>query len=155
MSAWSMKLVGFAAAGVVFAGVLALPGALALERPGTIKITDAERQHSRVDVGPRGPSPGDVDIYRSVLYNRRIQAKPLGHADMVCTTITGSTQSCNATYFLPRGELVVSGVISSRLIYILPVVGGTEYYNNARGTLTVTSVHRAPTRELLVFRLVV
>jgi hypothetical protein len=46
-------------------------------------------------------------------------------------------------------------VISSRLIYILAVVGGTEYYNNAHGTLTVTSVHRSPTRELLLFRLVV
>jgi hypothetical protein len=155
MSKWSLKLVGFAAAGVVGASVLALPGALALEKPGQIRITGTERQHSRVDVGPRGPSAGDVDIYRLVLYNRRIQAKPLGRADMVCTTIAGSTQNCNATYFLPRGELVVSGVISSRLIYILAVVGGTELYNNARGTLTVTSLHRTPPRELLLFRLVV
>jgi hypothetical protein len=46
-------------------------------------------------------------------------------------------------------------VISSRLIYILSIVGGTQYYNNARGTLTVTSMHRAPVRELLLFRLVV
>jgi hypothetical protein len=155
MSSSSLKLVGVAATSAVVAGVLALPGALALERPGTIRITDAERRHSHIDFGAAGPSAGDVDAYRSVLYNRRIQARPLGHADMVCTTITRSTQSCNATYFLPRGQLVVSGVISSRLIYILAVVGGTEYYNNAHGTLTVTSVHRSPTRELLLFRLVV
>jgi hypothetical protein len=155
MSSLSVKLVGVAATGVVVAGVLTLQGALALERPGMIRITDAERLHSRIDVGARGTSRGDVDIYRLVLYNKRIQAKSLGNADMVCTTITRSTQNCNATYFLPRGQLVVSGVISSRLIYILAVVGGTEYYNNARGTLTVTSLHRSPTRELLVFRLVV
>ena len=155
MSSLTAKLVGVVTAGVVVAGVLALPGALALERPGTIRITDRMRQHSHIDAGARGSSPGDVDIYRLVLYNKRIQARALGHADMVCTTVTGSTQSCNATYFLPRGELVVSGVISSRLIYILPVVGGTELYNNARGTLTVTSLHRSPARELLLFRLVV
>lgn len=155
MSSLSVKLVGFAATGIVVAGVLTLQGALALERPGMIRITDEERQHSRIDVGVRGTSRGDVDIYRSVVYNKRIQPGPLGHADMVCTTITGSTQNCNATYFLPRGQLVVSGVISSRLIYILAVVGGTEYYNNARGTLTVTSLQRSPTRELLLFRLVV
>jgi hypothetical protein len=155
MSSLSVKLVGVAATGVVVAGVLTHPGAHALERPGTIRITDAQRQHSRIDVGPEGRSHGDVDIYRSLLYNKRLQARPLGHADMVCTTITASTQNCNATYFLPRGQLVVSGVISSRLIYILAVVGGTDYYNNARGTLTVTSLHRSPTRELLLFRLVV
>jgi hypothetical protein len=155
MSSLSVKLVGVAATGVAVAGVLMLPGAHALERPGMILITDAEQYHSHIDVGAQSRNRGDVDIYRLILYNKRIQARPLGRADMVCTTIAGSTQNCNATYFLPRGQLVVSGVISSRLIYILAVVGGTEYYNNARGTLTVTSLHRSPTRELLLFRLVV
>jgi hypothetical protein len=146
------KLVGIAAA---ITAAVAVPGALALERPGTIQITDAERQHSHIDAGAPGRGAGDVDIYRSILYNKRIQSRPLGRAEMVCTTISGSTQSCHATYFLPRGQLEVSGVISSRLIYILSIVGGTQYYNNARGTLTVTSMHRAPVRELLLFRLVV
>jgi hypothetical protein len=150
----SVKLMGIAAA-VAASGAVFLPGALALGRPGTIRITDAEKLHTHVDSGAPGRGPGDVDIYRSILYNRRIQTKPLGRADMVCTTISGATQSCHATYFLPRGQLVVSGVISSRLIYILAVVGGTEYYNNARGTLTVTSLRRSPVRELLLFRLVV
>ena len=73
----------------------------------------------------------------------------------VATTVAGSTQSCDGTYFLPRGELVVAGVISSRLIYVLAVIGGTDLYNNVRGTLTVTSVRRTPARDLLVFRLTV
>jgi hypothetical protein len=150
----SAKLMGIAAAVAAF-GAVSLPGAFALERPGAIRITAAERLHTHVDAGAPGPGPGDMDIYRSILYNRRIQTKPLGRAEMVCTTISGSTQSCHATYFLPRGQLVVLGVISSRLIYILAVVGGTEYYNNARGTLTVTSLRRSPVRELLLFRLVV
>jgi hypothetical protein len=137
-----------------FIAVLALPSALAYTKPGAIRITDVETKHTHLDVGAHGRSPGDVDVYRSLLYNRRITTKPLGHAEMVCTTITATTQHCDATYFLPRGELVVAGVITSRLIYILPVVGGTEYYNNARGTLTVTSLRRSPPRELLVFRLV-
>jgi hypothetical protein len=150
----SAKLVGTAAA-VAAAGAATVPPALALERPGTIRITDVEKQHTHVDAGAPGRGPGDVDIYRSILFNKRLQTKPLGRAEMVCTTISGTTQSCHATYFLPRGQLEVSGVISSRLIYILSVVGGTEYYNNARGTLTVTSVRRSPVRELLLFRLVV
>jgi hypothetical protein len=154
MSSCSAKLVVVTAVGAIIAGALALPGA-ALKKPGTVTISAVESKHTYVDVGAKGRGPGDVDIYRSILFNKRIQAKALGHSEMVCTSITATTQNCNATYFLPRGEIVVSGVLSSRLIYILAVTGGTDLYNNARGTLTVTSVHRSPTRELLVFRLLV
>jgi hypothetical protein len=153
MTRLSGKLVGGAAA--IVAAALMVPSAPALNKPGAVTISAATKVHTHIDAGARGRSPGDVDIYRLVLYNKRIQAKPLGHGEMVCTTVAGATQSCSATYFLPRGELVVSGVISSRLIYVLAVVGGTDLYNNVRGTLTVTSVQRTPARDLLVFRLTV
>jgi hypothetical protein len=75
---------------------------------------------------------------------------------MLCTTVSSSNQSCSATYFLPQGQIVVQGVIGSRLIYAMAVVGGTGLYDNVRGSLTVTSLKRSPSvRELLVFRLVV
>jgi hypothetical protein len=155
MTSLTAKLVGFTATGIVVAGVIALPGALALNRPGTVTISASLSKHTHVDVASGRRGAGDIDVYRSLLYNKRIQERPLGHADMICTTISGATQQCNATYFLPRGELVVSGVIFSRLIYILAVLGGTDLYNNVRGTLTVTSVRRAPSWDLLVFRLTV
>ena len=153
MSALRTKWPWIVAAGAVALG--AVPGAPALDRPGQIRITSVEMTHTHVDTGAHGRTPGDLDVYRARIYNRRIQTKPLGHSDIVCTTVAANAQNCNGTFFLPRGQIVVSGVISSRLIYILAVVGGTEFYNNARGTLTVTSLHRAPTRELLLFRLVV
>ena len=153
MSWLTWKLVGGTAA--IVAAALMVPSAPALNKPGAVTISAATKVHTFVNAGARGRSPGDVDIYRFVLYNKRIQAKALGHGEMVCTIVTGSTQSCDATYFLPRGELVVSGVISSRLIYVLAVIGGTDLYNNVRGTLTVTSLRRAPARDLLVFRLTV
>jgi hypothetical protein len=75
---------------------------------------------------------------------------------MSCTAVGVTGQSCTATYVLPKGEIVVQGVIGSRLIYQLAVVGGTGLYDNVRGSLTVTSLQRRrPVRELLVFRLVV
>lgn len=148
------KLVGVATVAGIFAGALALPSA-ALKRPGTVTISAVQRQHTYVDHGSTGRSAGDVDLFSYVLYNKRIQAKPLGHADVVCTQLSGTTQNCNGTYFLPRGEIVVAGVLASRLIYVLAVAGGTDLYNNVRGTLTVTSVRRTPPRDLLVFRLTV
>lgn len=63
------------------------------------------------------------------------------------------TRSCTATYVLPRGSLVVAGVIQTRLLYEIAIVGGTGLYDNARGTLTVTSTHLRPRREVLLFRL--
>ena len=150
------KPVAFAVAtGAVVVAVYALPGAQALDRPGTIQISDAESRHAHVDVGAKGHSVGDLDVYSVLLYNKRITPRSIGHGTMLCTVVGSTGQSCQATYFLPRGELVAEGMITSRLIYALAVVGGTGLYNNVRGTLTVTSIKRKPSKELLVFRLVV
>jgi hypothetical protein len=35
------------------------------------------------------------------------------------------------------------------------VVGGTEIYDNVRGSMSGTIYHRRPRREVLIFRLVV
>jgi hypothetical protein len=136
------------------AAALALPAANALDRPGTIQITDTQSKHTRVDVGKHGSSVGDVDVYNLQLFNKRITPKAIGHAEMLCTLVGVRRQSCTATYVLPRGHISAQGVIDSRLIYELAVVGGTGLYDNVRGSLTVTSLGRDPSRELLVFRLV-
>ena len=57
------------------------------------------------------------------------------------------------TVTLPKGSLVVSGLLSSRLLYELAIVGGTGLYDNARGTLTATVIGLHPRRDLLLFRL--
>jgi hypothetical protein len=147
-------LVWLVAAGL-FAVVVVIPGAGALDRPGTVQITGVTKRHAHVDVGRGGRSPGDIDSYNELLYNKRITARSIGRADMLCMAVSAAAQSCTATYFLPRGEIVVQGVISSHLIYELAVVGGTGLYDNVRGTLTATSLGQQPARELLVFRLLV
>jgi len=149
-----MKLPVFAGiSGALLVGVFTLTGAQALDRPGTIRITDSELRHAHVDAGPAGKSIGDLDVYTVLLYNKRIRAKAIGRATMTCIAVGATGQSCTATYFLPKGAIVTQGVITSRLIYELAVVGGTGLYSNVRGTLTVTSLKRKPFRELLVFRL--
>jgi hypothetical protein len=140
-------------AGALLVGVFTLPGAQALDRPGTVRITDTELRHVHVDGGLTGASVGDVDVYGLRLFNKRIRAKAIGSGTMSCTTVGGGGQSCTAMYFLPKGEIVAQGLITSRLIYELAIVGGTGLYSNVRGTLTVTSLKRKPPTELLVFRL--
>ena len=149
-----MKLPVFAAiSGALLVGVFTLTGAQALDRPGTVRITDSALRHAHVDVGTDGKSIGDLDVYTVLLYNKRIRAKAIGRATMTCTFVGASGQSCTATYILPKGTIVTQGVITSRLIYELAVAGGTGLYSNVRGSLTVTSLNRTSSRELLVFRL--
>ncbi len=124
-----------------------------LTGPGTIRITSREVKNTRVDVGKRGLSPGDLQIMRWLLYNRRVTPRPIGHAEVVCTFVVRTSRNCNGTYFLPKGKIVVSGPIFYRQLFEMAVVGGTGLYDNVRGSVTVTSLGKKPQRDLLVFRL--
>jgi hypothetical protein len=122
--------------------------------PSLIPISNLEVSYRRVDVGKRGTSPGDMEVIRQSLYNRRLTSKSIGHSDLVCTFVDRRARSCRGTYFLPRGKLVVGGSLRYRQFYELAVLGGTGHYNNARGTLTVTRRATGPTRDIVLFRLV-
>ena len=145
-----------ATAGVALAAVVTASGSTGLDQPGTIRVTDRQVKHVHVDLGDAGASAGDVDFYRQLLYNKGITPKPIGHSDLMCTNTGTSSENCSGTYFLPRGKIMVAGVIGSRLFYEQAVVGGTGLYDNVRGTLTVTSLgRRSQPREFLVFRLTI
>jgi hypothetical protein len=121
--------------------------------PAQIRITNTEVRSAFVDVGSRGRSVGDLDVYTGALYNRRITGSSIGRSELVCTTTFSGVRSCRGTYSLPRGKLVVGGTLRFRELYQLAVLGGTGLYDNARGSLTVTRIARSPRRELVVFRL--
>ena len=122
--------------------------------PATIRITDLEIAVSRVDVGARGTSPGDVEVVRSRL-RERVTQNTIGRSELVCTFVDRvRSRVCRGTYILPKGKIVVGGSILYSQFYDLAVVGGTGLYDNARGTLTVTQTSRKPVRNLVLFRLV-
>jgi hypothetical protein len=152
-----MKVVGTTlavAVGIVLAG--ALIGTLtskAATGPATVRITDRQTGIAHVDSGRRGRTPGDVEVINSLVYNQRVTPRALGHSEYVCTYTIGINRSCLGTVFLPKGKLMVAGVLRYRQFYELAVVGGTGLYDNARGTLTVTRIGDSPPRHLLFFRL--
>jgi hypothetical protein len=125
----------------------------ALNGPSVVRITSIEVQHKRVDVAPHGLSAGDTDISRALLYNRRITKKAIGHGEIVCTFTGGPSRVCSGSFVLPRGRIVVGGAILYRQLYQLAVLGGTDLYDGAHGTLTVTSVAKKPPKDVLLFRL--
>ena len=147
--------VALAAAGVLLGLGATADGATFLSGPGTIRIGDKLVKHLHVHGGAPGHGAGDLDFFRQLLLTRTAHPKVIGHSDLSCLDTGTGSKNCTGTYFLPRGKLMVEGVIGSRLFYELAVVGGTGLYNNAKGTLTVTFLGGPPEHELLVFRLVV
>jgi hypothetical protein len=142
-----------AAGAAILAVATPATGSVALNQPGSIRITDKLVKHTHVNVGRRGSNAGDFDFYRQLLFNKGITTTPIGHSDLTCINTGTGSSNCSGTYFLPRGKIMVDGVIASRLFYELAVIGGTGIYDNVRGTLTVTFLGGLPAREFLLFQL--
>ena len=138
---------------LVVAGTVALTGSRAVTGPAAIRITTQQLRSASVDVGAHGRSPGDLEIVSLLLYNKRITARSIGKAELICTYTFGPSRMCRGTFFMPRGRLIVEGSLRNREIYHLAITGGTELYDNARGSLTVTRMQKKPRRELAYFRL--
>ena len=145
-----LKALIAAAAGAAVATAVAAVGVPATTGPATIRITDVQTGFHAV-----GGTPGHtgvIEIVQQKLYNPTI-SHPIGRGDLVCTYVDRRTRQCSATYSLPRGKIMVSGAIDSRLLFTIAIVGGTGLYDNARGTLTATATRLSPRREVLLFRL--
>lgn len=151
MPRWFHALMLAAAVGV--GAMLSGLGSSAATGPGKIRLTSREISRVRVDLGRPGRGPGDTEIVRQNLFNKRLTSKPFGHAEYVCTYTTALARACTVTFFLPRGRLMAGGSIRYQELYELAVLGGTRLYDNARGTLTVIRTTRRPRRQILIFRL--
>jgi hypothetical protein len=149
------KLVA-AIGGIAVIAVATAHGAIrpAQTGPAQIRITDVQMSYALLR-GRRGShGAGSIELVKQSLYNPSLSSKPIGRATLMCTYFDAHDRACSGTYFLPKGALVVTGAIQSRLLYQIAVVGGTGLYDNARGTLTVTSTGLRPKRrEVLLFRL--
>ena len=145
-----IALMGFAlVTGSVTSGSSELAG------PGTIRIMARDIGVALDNRGSSSRGTGDVLVIRQLLFNKGIRRQAIGHSDIVCTYTGRRSRQCSGTYFLPRGKIVVSGSMRYREFFKLAVVGGTDIYDNVRGSMSGTLLARGPRRELLVFRLVV
>jgi hypothetical protein len=142
-------------AGVTVVAALLTAGSPALPGPGTIRITTKVVKQQFIDRPPSGKGAGDLLVKRELLYNKGIRARAIGYGDVVCTFTSRYARQCSATYTLPKGKIVVGGAFTYAQFHELAVVGGTQLYDNVRGSLTVTLLGRNPERHILLFRLVV
>jgi hypothetical protein len=141
----------------IAAVLVALSGsssAEALTGPGVIRITQRQVENAHIDLGRHGPSIGDIEVTRGLLYNTNITPRPIGHSELLCTFTGTNSRICTGVYFLPKGKIIAGGSLLYRQFYELAVLGGTGLYNNVRGTVTVTSIRPShPATDILFFRL--
>jgi hypothetical protein len=149
-----MRRLGLSIATVVLA-LASSSLAQALTGPGVIRITQRQVESARIDLGRHGPSAGDIEVTRALLYNTNITPHPIGHSELLCTFTGTNSRICSGVYFLPKGKIMTGGSLLYRQFYELAVVGGTGLYSNVRGTLTVTSLKPShPATDILFFRLI-
>ena len=123
--------------------VLGAPSAAAAATQ-TIKVTSVTISMIGHDVKPKGPSAGDSVTYRDRLLNAaarfgKKKGAVVGSDQGKLTYRTAHTATFAGSVRLPGGTLQLSGAVYSTPGggLVVPIVGGTGKYADARGTLTV------------------
>ena len=114
------------------------------EQERTVRVvSDRTDDVKRVDLPPRGKSPGEVVAFSSVLLDDR-ERRPIGrvHGTQTSIRIEGARETVQGllTFQLGRGDEIVVGGLSEASgngtvvgrRYVRPVLGGTGEYAGAR-----------------------
>lgn len=120
--------------GAVASSIGAASGVAALriyERPGKTSV---------VDNAPKGPKAGrgDLVLYANPVFDRH--GTQIGTDHGVCTMLNATQSMCEATIVLPKGQIVTHGLQSARMRYEVAVIGGTNSYAGAHGTMTARPI---------------
>jgi hypothetical protein len=100
-------------------------------------ITKATAINNFVDIGPAGPSTGDLYIFSEDVFFTSHPATKIGRADGRCTLVDPSSArfGCTIITSLPKGDITTEGTLIN-----VPgststgaVTGGTKDFRNARG----------------------
>jgi Allene oxide cyclase barrel like domain len=131
-------------------GIVLAPTAVA---DTTLALFEHDTVQYQADLGGPGPGPGDQIVFAGDVFDRP-GGMFLGTHGGSCTTLTGNETSgqstCNGTFNLAGGQIVVQGVVDTAAVLVrneavpLSIVGGTGMYQNASGDGTVQLVAGVP-----------
>ena len=123
------------AAGAVTVG--ANPFATASDPARIDVITRATAINNFVDVGPTGPSPGDIYVFVDDVFFPDAPTRKVGEALGRCTLIDPASVrlGCNIRTTLPGGSLTTDGTLVNvtGATSTGAITGGTGKFRNARG----------------------
>jgi hypothetical protein len=121
-------------------------------------ISRATAINNFVDVGPAGPTPGDIYVFVDDVFLPSAPSRRVGQALGRCTVIDPASArlGCSTTTSLPGGSIITDGTLTnvSGVISTGAITGGTGRFRNARGEAVLDlgppeGPHRATFRLIL------
>ena len=140
-----MKLMRFLPIPIV-ALALSAAGASAHDNGNAFQLTGkAVAPPTNLDLGAPGPSVGDQQIVSMDVFKGD---KRVGESHVVCTTVRAGIVQCDNVTSLPGGQIVATGLVTDaqeeQSPFTQAITGGTGYYRNAHGQLTVSEAGPQP-----------
>jgi hypothetical protein len=94
-----------------------------------------------VDIGPSGPSPGDLYVFSDDVFRASQPTKAIGRFDGRCTLLDpgAARWDCSVSTSLPDGTIRGAGSLTfvERSVNVGAMTGGTGRYRKTRGEGTV------------------
>ena len=129
----------------VLRAVSASPESAAKEHGNTLTVLTKTREQKVVDLGPQGPSHGDIRVVNAPLYDENAKQR-IGRVDLFCVLTDPADEpneknhiaECTKTFTLPGGEISVQGVeaypnLSAFAPGVNAISGGTGKYAGVGG----------------------
>ena len=140
-----MKLMRFLPIPIV-ALALSAAGASAHDNGNTFQLTgNVVAPPANIDLGVPGPSVGDQQIISMDVFKGD---KRVGESHVVCTSVRAGIVQCDNVTNLPGGQIVATGLVTDaqeeQSPFTQAITGGTGFYRNAHGQLTVSEAGPQP-----------
>ncbi|MDX2296686.1 MULTISPECIES: allene oxide cyclase barrel-like domain-containing protein [Streptomyces] len=137
MTTTKRKRFAAAALAAVAVGLWGVEGAGAEtpKKPEIIEVAVRNDQYTAVDLGPAGPSLGDMDVYSGTAVE---DGRSIGRGGGQCQVIhldgEKTTSQCLITMEVEQGSLTLQSVWTKGTASLdMAITGGTGVYRNARG----------------------
>ena len=116
-----------------------------------LRFKDVQGEHSSLDLGAPGDTPGDVLFFDNPLRNWS-ETKAVGRFTSRCTQVTDAAYHCQGTLLLEHGtiELATTTDFSGEDGIVAAVVGGTRGRSGANGEVRITPTSTPGTSSLIV-----
>jgi hypothetical protein len=134
----------------VLRAVSASPETADKEHGNTLTVLTKTREQKVVDLGPQGPTQGDMRVVNAPLYDENAKER-IGRFDLYCVVTDPADEpnekahmaECTYTYTLPGGEISAQGVTALPKLpkpaprVVDAVSGGTGKYVGAQGEVEI------------------
>jgi hypothetical protein len=142
----ALTLGAVASAGALAAVVNAASASAGTPGGGTFTVIAHHHSDTNIDLGRRGFSPGDVDLFTDWLGRGGDRVGWLtGSCRVVRVGRTTADQLCDFDVSLGGAQLTSTGQVRSTQsgpgTFSLPITGGTDRYRGASGELTITATN--------------